>query len=185
MTTATDKPVLIPAPRWVISDTHLGHANILEYCPWRQTWATSVEEHDRAIITAWQAAVAADDWVLHLGDFALGEKSRLPELRRKLPGRIILVRGNHDRSLSVMRESGFELVVSAVRIEGERGFWIGRHNPAAFSVREASDAIRLLHGHSHGNRYSPDTPEAIRAKARDCSLDALRAVGPQPWSGIR
>ena len=181
----TDHPQPIPVPRWVISDTHLGHANILEYCPWRRTWARDLAEHDAAIIAAWRAVVHADDWVLHLGDFSLGPKERLGELRALLPGRIILVRGNHDRSLTAMRQAGFDLVLSAVRIEEHGQQWIGRHNPAAFPITDARSTKRLLHGHSHGNGYRDDIHPDIRMKAHDCSLDALRSIGPVAWGEVR
>lgn len=182
---ASDQPQPIPVPRWVISDTHLGHANILEYCPWRQTWAKDLIEHDAAIVAEWQAVVKPDDWVLHLGDFALGNKERLPKLRRQLPGRIVLVRGNHDRSLANMRAAGFDLVCSAISIDVDGRQWIGRHNPSAFSIREARHATRLLHGHSHGNGYSATIHPSITSKAFDCSLDALHSVGPVPWNIVQ
>jgi calcineurin-like phosphoesterase family protein len=179
-----DAPQTVPAPKWVISDTHFGHANILEYCPWRRTWAGSVAEHDAAIIAAWRERVKPDEWVLHLGDFALGTKDTLVAARHSLPGRILLVRGNHDRSLTAMREAGFELVCSAVRIhDGDRS-WFGRHNPAAFSPREAARGIRLLHGHCHGNGLPEDIHPSVRAQAFDCSLDALRSIGPVPWETV-
>jgi calcineurin-like phosphoesterase family protein len=174
----------IPVPRWVISDTHFGHSNILEYCPWRRTWASSLAEHDAGLIAAWRKQVQPEDVVLHLGDLALGPKEYLSELRRSLPGQIIVVRGNHDRSCSAMRVAGFEDVFSAVCIRDGDRHWIGRHNPAAFSVREAGDAVRLLHGHCHGNGLSPDIHQFVRAKARDCSIDALRSIGPVPWGAV-
>jgi calcineurin-like phosphoesterase family protein len=181
----SDHPQLVPRPQWVISDTHLGHENILAYCPWRQTWATSLAEHDAAIIAAWRERVRPDDWVLHLGDVALGAKTYAAEVRQALPGRIILVRGNHDRSHAAMRAAGYDLVYPAVRIEDGARHWICRHNPAAFSVREAAAAARLLHGHCHGNGLSATIHPAIQAKAHDCSLDALHSVGPVPWDSVQ
>ena len=178
---ATDTPILIPQPRWVISDTHFGHENILQYCPWRQTWASSLAEHDAALIAAWQACVQPNDWVLHLGDFCLGPRESIANLRRLLPGRIILVRGNHDRSRAAMTAAGFDAVHSAVRIEVGGRHWIGRHNPAAFSVREVAAVVRLLHGHCHGNGYSEDVNPVVRSKTADCSLDALHSIAPIDW----
>lgn len=179
---ASDTPHNIPVPRWVVSDTHFGHDNILTYCPWRKTWATTVQEHDAALIAAWRACVRADDWVLHLGDVALGPKNYAAAIRQQLPGRIVVVRGNHDRSLSAMQAAGYDLVYSAVRIVCDGEQWIGRHNPAAFSVREAAAAKRLLHGHCHGNGLPATIHDDIRIKARDCSVDALSSVAPVPWS---
>lgn len=184
-TAANDRPQCVPRPHWVISDTHLGHANILDYCPWRRTWATSLGDHDAAIIAAWRERVRPDEVVLHLGDVALGAKEYLTEVRRQLPGHIILVRGNHDRSRAAMRAAGFDIVCPAVRIEDGDQLWIGRHNPAAFSVREATTAARLLHGHCHGNGIADTIHPAIKAKARDCSLDAVLSIGPIPWDAVR
>jgi calcineurin-like phosphoesterase family protein len=181
---ATDTPIVIPQPRWVISDTHFGHENILEYCPWRMTWARSLADHDAALIAAWQACVQPSDWVLHLGDFCLGPRENIAQIRRVLPGHIILVRGNHDRSRAAMAEAGFDAVYSAVRIESGDHHWIGRHNPAAFSVREAASAVRLLHGHCHGNGCSADVNPVVRVKATDCSLDALLSIAPVGWKAV-
>ena len=181
---ASDHPVDIPVPRWVISDTHFAHANILAYCPWRTTWASSITEHDESIIAAWRGCVGPDDVVLHLGDFSMGAKEAAVEIRRRLPGRIILIRGNHDRSPSSLREAGFDTVCSAAHIVNGGRHWFARHNPAAFSPREAAIADRLLHGHCHGNGYREDIHPAIRQKAFDCSLDAVRSIAPVAWDQV-
>ena len=179
------EPVEIPIPTWVISDTHLGHAGILDYCPWRQTWAATLAEHDAAILTAWRATVGPQDRVLHLGDLAMGDLRRLPELRQQLPGRIVLVKGNHDPSGAKLRAAGFDLVVSAVSIQVGDHRWIARHNPGAFSLREARNAERLLHGHTHGNGYHDAIHPEVRRRVVDCSMDALRNVAPIPWRNLR
>src|SRR5271163_5363633 len=108
--TATDAPVSIPRPRWVISDTHFYHETILEYCPWRSTWARSLEEHNRALIAAWNSCVQSEDIVLRLGYFCLGQRSMIANIRNQLSGRIVLVRGNHDRSKKIMSDAGFDQV---------------------------------------------------------------------------
>ena len=181
---SSDHPIDIPVPRWVISDTHFAHTSILAYCPWRATWANSISEHDEAIIAAWRDCVGPDEVVLHLGDFSLGAKETVAEIRRRLPGRIILIRGNHDRSLGSLRASGFDMVCSAARIADGGRHWIARHNPAAFSTREVATAERLLHGHCHGNGYREDLHPAIREKAFDCSLDAVHSIAPLAWEQV-
>lgn len=57
---------------FVISDTHFGHKNIIDYCnrPFK-----SIEEMDEALIKNWNETVSNDDVVIHLGDFGLGKKS--------------------------------------------------------------------------------------------------------------
>ena len=178
-----DLPVL-PCPQWIISDTHFGHDNILQYCPWRSTWAASVQEHDEKIIAAWQACVKPHDWVLHIGDFALGDKARFAVLRQQLPGHSLLVRGNHDRSAQFMRLAGFDVVVTGASFEQNGKRWIARHNPGSFSLDEAQTAERLLHGHCHGNPLSHDIHERVRAQTLDCSLDAVRSLAPISWDAM-
>lgn len=72
------------------ADLHLGHANIMLHCG--RPFAT-VEEMDAKIIGNWNAVVRPEDTVYVLGDFARGDAA--PYLRR-LMGRVVLVRGNHD-----------------------------------------------------------------------------------------
>jgi len=79
---------------YVISDTHFGHANIIQYChrPFRDVF-----EMDEALIRNWNNVVSSDDLVYHLGDFALyKDKSRIAEIVSRLNGRIVLIMGNHD-----------------------------------------------------------------------------------------
>lgn len=175
----------LPVPRWVISDTHLGHANILTYCQWRQTWASDVDQHDSALIDAWNQVVGPDDWVLHLGDVALGNFDQVAAYRKRLQGRICLVSGNHDRSRTSMMKAGFDLVVpeGEIRIGGDR--WVCRHDPALVSANAAAGARRVLHGHHHGDDHRGSLPEHLQQVAVDCGVDALRSVAPVPWSRVQ
>ena len=56
---------------WIISDTHFCHKNIIAYSgrPFK-----TVEEMNDEIIKRWNNKVGKDDFVIHLGDFALGKK---------------------------------------------------------------------------------------------------------------
>lgn len=82
--------------RYIISDLHLGHANIIKYC--NRPFA-SVEEMDKTIINNWNSTVKDDDEVYFLGDFSFGRPGHKVsrEYREKLNGKIHLVLGNHDR----------------------------------------------------------------------------------------
>jgi calcineurin-like phosphoesterase family protein len=173
----------LPEPAWVISDTHLGHANILQYCPWRQTWAADVDSHDREIISAWQATVANEDWVLHLGDFALTDRAGLAEYRAKLSGRICLVLGNHDRSRSAMLEAGFDMVVRRGQSSIGGRLFFCRHDPNKVVAEEADRADYILHGHCHGNARQ-GIESGLNHRMIDCSLDALRSVGPLSLNNV-
>lgn len=84
--------------RWVISDTHFGHAGICKFThhdtgvkirPW-----DDVEEMNEDMIRMWNEVVKPGDRVYHLGDVVM-EKKYLPIMSR-LNGKKVLMLGNHD-----------------------------------------------------------------------------------------
>ncbi len=81
--------------RWIISDTHFNHKNIIQYCgrPFN-----SIEDMNEGLICNWNNKVAHDDLVYHLGDFSLtSNKEFVTEIVKRLNGQIILIMGNHDQ----------------------------------------------------------------------------------------
>ena len=52
------------------SDSHFGHASVLAPRMDRPRPFATIEEHDEALVAAWNAVVRPDDIVWHLGDFA-------------------------------------------------------------------------------------------------------------------
>ena len=89
------------------SDTHFNHANIIKYSnrPY-----SSVEEMNEDTIAKWNTTVKYDDIVYHLGDFAMGPAFLWPNFLKRLNGRKILIRANHDRSSKFMLKIGFNEV---------------------------------------------------------------------------
>ena len=81
---------------WFTSDTHFGHARILDYCKDTRPFE-SVEEMDETLIAIWNAQVGKQDTVNHLGDFAFMGTEGTLELLTRLNGRLHLILGNHDR----------------------------------------------------------------------------------------
>lgn len=80
--------------RFIISDTHFGHHNIIEYC---HRPFSSVEEMNETIIRKWNGVIGMDDVVYMLGDFTLSRKLDVIEnLCSRLQGQKILIMGNHD-----------------------------------------------------------------------------------------
>ena len=69
-----EKLSLITEDTWIISDTHFGHKNILEFEPCRlnpmRIDGYDAHEHEEWIIENWNNTVKPGDTVLHLGDFA-------------------------------------------------------------------------------------------------------------------
>ncbi len=92
---------------FLTSDHHFNHRNIIRYCdrPWNGGRDDSgemivtdedVERMNEDMISNWNSVVGPNDTVYHLGDFALGDRKKIPEIRSRLNGKIRLVLGNHD-----------------------------------------------------------------------------------------
>lgn len=92
---------------WFTSDTHFGHANIITYSrrPYKD-----VAHMNEALIQNWNALVQPEDTIYHLGDFAMGPKTEHQSFFRRLHGRKVLVRGNHDQSHEKMIAMGWDEV---------------------------------------------------------------------------
>jgi len=82
---------------WIISDTHLGHKNVLDFEPNRLTRMLIdgyfADEHDTWVVDTWNSIIKPNDTVLHLGDFAF---KGVNDFIKRLNGNIIFVLGNHD-----------------------------------------------------------------------------------------
>ena len=87
---APDNALVITPDTWIISDTHFFHVNVGRYCNRPENW-------QELIIKNWNNLISPEDTVLHLGDFAFGKKSNFEILTEMLNGKLILIRGNHDR----------------------------------------------------------------------------------------
>lgn len=97
------------------SDTHFDHAKVIEYC---KRPFSSVDEMNAEMVRRWNARVTPADTVYHLGDFHMGRAERIAYWRAQLNGRIVLVKGNHDRSKTAMLRAGFDEVVNEAWIPG-------------------------------------------------------------------
>ncbi|KQP85449.1 metallophosphoesterase [Methylobacterium sp. Leaf113] len=82
------------------ADGHVGHKGILSPRFANRRPFSSIEEHDEAIVAAWNAVVRPDDIVWHLGDFAYKcSLDHAAGIFARLKGRKYLCRGNHDHGL--------------------------------------------------------------------------------------
>jgi calcineurin-like phosphoesterase family protein len=122
---------------YIISDTHLNHDQIATYCD-RPANFTEV------IVRNWKRIVQPTDLVLHVGDVFIGKPSGWKEIFPQLPGRKILIRGNHDRhhGCTWWMENGFDAAMDAMIF---RHVYI-THKPANFLP---SGCEINLHGHLH------------------------------------
>jgi calcineurin-like phosphoesterase family protein len=82
------------------ADTHFGHKNIITYCdrPYKTLdGQPDVRAMNEDLVKQWNKTVTPQDVVYHLGDFGFGPPAKLLEARKQLNGKIILIKGNHDK----------------------------------------------------------------------------------------
>ena len=77
----------------------------------------STEEEEREHIALWNSIVGKDDLVFYVGDFCDGTDHDLQEIRSQLNGRLILIKGNHDKNSDEAYRQAFEDVLEEKRID--------------------------------------------------------------------
>ena len=124
----------------------------------------NTEEDEVRQIALWNGAVGKDDLVLYVGDFydsvpgtCNGGIADLMDLVGKLNGRIVLIKGNHDK----MDDSAYRLVfadvVPEMRIEDVK--LLLTHKPEREKLHPGE---RLIYGHEHrGYVPLPTTSDSI------------------------
>lgn len=133
-----------PDKLFFCSDSHYSHYNICKYChrPFQ-----SRSEMDQTLIKNWNEVVPEDGIVVHCGDFMLPHNEDIKEYNKylnQLHGRVLLLRGNHDRAsldwvsdkLIAVRDQAM-IVVDGVKI-------FAQHYPCA-----AFNGDYHVYGHIH------------------------------------
>lgn len=136
---------------FVISDNHFLHEKIISYCT--RPFANK-DEQDEKMRRIWNATVKENDIVIHLGDlvFTAGQSEKVKYILNSLNGRIILVRGNHDRkSMNYYLSNGIDFMCDRFvwDFNGKRILFV--HNPAHVSNEDLEKYDYILHGHQHNN----------------------------------
>jgi calcineurin-like phosphoesterase family protein len=134
-----------------VSDLHLGHKNILKHsdavAPGLRG-GTTVEEHDEWVIEQCLKVKPTKRTLWYImGDVAM-EIERLSLIDR-LPGRKILIPGNHDLFQTPVYLKYFEKILGGFK---KYGFWI-THMP--LHEKELRGKCNL-HGHCHHNTLKDD-----------------------------
>ena len=128
---------------WIISDTHFGHAKIIEYAgrPFK-----SVPEMDEIIIENWNKRVDKKDQVVFLGDFAFANAEITKIYRKRLNGEIIMIMGNHDRHRSISWWQNHGFIVFPYPIVYKNNFILS-HEPVDWITGKYP--LLNIHGHEH------------------------------------
>jgi calcineurin-like phosphoesterase family protein len=127
--------------KWIISDLHLGHENILKYSGSLRGGTTS-EEHDAWLIDQINSTVKKGDLLYILGDVAFDEES-LSLVKKIKTKQLILIRGNHDILTVNKYMDYFQQIHGLLSYRGT--FWLSH---APIHPLELRGKINL-HGHVH------------------------------------
>ena len=126
------------------SDSHFGDHRTINI--WKRPFA-SVAEMDLVLEEAWNAAVAPEDEVWHLGDFAR-KPADVPALLGRLHGIKHLIRGNNDPAGTAAAE-GWASVRDYAELDLDGEKLVLCHYPFRSWNAQHRRALNL-HGHSHG-----------------------------------
>lgn len=122
---------------WVITDTHINHYDMIKSCG-------RPDNFSYLICANWRRMVTPTDTIIHLGDCAWGSKESMNRLL-KLPGKKILVRGNHDRmSLDRYMRMGWDFAADSIVMKLNGITILFSHQP-----RWGHRADINIHGHFH------------------------------------
>ena len=128
---------------WVTSDTHFFHKNVIKYCnrPFQD-----VDEMGLTMLYNWNYTVEKEDTVYFLGDWAFGNRKELGELLLTLNGKIIMIRGNHDKqTVTWYKRYGIAEVHGGEYWEYEPNVLLS-HRPYPTKFPRIN-----IHGHIHNN----------------------------------
>lgn len=159
---------------YVTSDTHFCHdsASLLK----SRGFAT-VEAMNEAMIKNWNKVVKSTDTVYHLGDVIISDNKKDYELIKRLHGKIILIKGNHDtpaRIKMLFAELGSRIKGGSYVVEFKHNKtpFYASHFPtitAKFDAKPFAQHIIGIHGHTHCKTHWIDKNNPFMY---DCGVDS-------------
>lgn len=145
---------------------------------------------NEALIQRWNEKVAPEDIVYVLGDLSMGEVSVAIEYIKRLNGKIILIRGNHDtpKRIEAYKEIGIE-VHDIFYLPYKGRYFILCHFPIANEefirmVIEDNSEVVNLYGHVHSNApkgYVNGTYH-VGADTNDLTPISIEQVWKECWT---
>ena len=159
---------------WITSDLHFMHTNIIGYCD-RPFF--NVDSMTDALMATLQK-VPKDELIIFGGDMAMGNYQKTVELIRLLPGRKILVAGNHDltrdgQSKLAFEKNLFEAVVPFLAWLGYQGrLVVVSHYPILVPETYKNTPVLNYHGHLHEKTL----PSTLMVKYMNVGWDINHAL---------
>lgn len=207
---AFDVDRLLTDVDYVLSDLHLNHENIVEYCRSDQFEAdqSGLDDMNWQLMANWNRTVDPEETVLFLGDFAWfrgrseTDRRKVRNLRSILNGEIVFVRGDHDyiHPDDSDADSSDDWSYSAIVEDDGRRFFAahfpgdtpeelpGKGMPAEFERRLPTNYAErwdgwLLHGHHHNSWPEQYPLVAPDSRTINCSSE-LTGYRPLPMKEI-
>jgi calcineurin-like phosphoesterase family protein len=150
---------------YLISDTHFGHELIKHL-------GVRGDDYESEMLNSWNKQVENEDVVIHLGDVAFKGTTALGQTFNLLPGRKILVRGNHDGGIDRYYKLGFDFVCESSIINYKGREILFTHKPQYRSSR------LNIHGHLHGDDHRLEGAlEWYQKRNKDQYID----MAPEIW----
>ena len=150
---------------WLISDTHFGHENISRLC-------LRPPNVDALMLAEWERLVPPDALVLHLGDVVYRAAfDEWASIIAALPGRKLLVLGNHDKQKpSYYERCGFEIVPPFEWMWEGKPISFSHYPLEAYEPRITSSHLRI-HGHIHNSGYNwTESTSGSPARVGHCNV---------------
>lgn len=148
---------------YITSDPHINHKNIFGkdgFCEKRVCFETA-EEMNETIIKNINSVVEDKDTLYILGDIGFGKPKEIFEVLDKIHCRIVIVRGNHDRSdlvKYILRNNyqfgpkglmKYEIHDLGIRLKANKKVYYLSHFPIDLGEQRAN--LRSICGHIHEN----------------------------------
>ena len=169
---------------YYIGDPHFKHKNVIKHdfnngCRYFE----SIEEHDKLIIENWNRVVGPNDNVYILGDLSWGNAKETEELLKKLNGKKILIKGNHDSyTKDPACRKQFEAIYDYKTIQDGNRMVVLFHYPILFYQNQHRNSV-LLYAHVHNTREEKlfqETCERI-ASETDIPFNCYNVGCMTPW----
>lgn len=163
------------------ADPHYGHKNIHKFRFTDQQRFANADEHDEWYRSEWEKCVTRRDKVFVLGDAAFSDE-KLREFGT-LPGRKVLVGGNHDNMTSLAAKLDvFEDIHGMVKY---RGVWL-THAPVHPQDVGWPNIVGNVHGHVHSHtindgRYFNACPDFTIGEIMPIAVTYIRVIR---WMGV-
>lgn len=132
---------------FLITDSHAFHDRVVEFCG-------RPENHWELLVANCKRLVAPQDRLFHLGDVIFYKHETLKPTLDSIPGKKILLMGNHDhKSQGWYSRNGFDFVCEMLVIDGTKdspGGILLSHKPQEILPQ----GVRInIHGHHHNAKY--------------------------------